>query len=1050
MNPERWQRIEQLYHAALERAANQRSAFLAEASADDDGLRREVEVLLAANEQAGGFLATPALEQEAKELAAENRDAIPTLQVGQELSHYKILARIGAGGMGEVFLARDTILERRVALKLLPVQFTQDAGRLERFVREARAASALNHPNIITIYEIGEVAAAEGTTHFIATEFIEGKTLRSWRVDEEQRLRQSLNIAVQVASALDAAHAAGIVHRDIKPDNVMVRPDGLVKVLDFGLAKLTTRLSGSADTKAQTLIEVMKTRPGVILGTVRYMSPEQARGHDVDERSDIFSLGVVLYEMLTRRQLFAGDTDADIVAAIIRQEAPPLTEHLSDVPPELERIVQKALAKDIDQRYQNARDLQIDLQALMRDSESSARLARSGSVATGGLSAQASGVQSAQISGMLTAPRFSLRHLLLGLPVLILVAATLLWLTLWRGGKPEAPPFSSLKTVEAASWTSAPGDVYSFGSLSPDAKRLAYSSAQTGSKSIWVKSTLSGEPSQITTDEFKNDNPIWSPDGEYIAFFSLRGNRPGIWRISYFSGTPTEVTQLDDGAVTLRYWSKSDKIYYELKSNLFAFNVTSKQATQITSFDSSKLNISAINISPDEDKIAYVTRDENGSGSLWFMPTRGASAVQVASDISEIRDPVWHTDGKRILYSANVDGIYQIFVAYTDGRKPTQVTFGDKDAFALNVAADGTKILYGSSKEESDIWGVRVAQGEEFTITSGMNSELWPDASPDGKTIAFQSIRSLSQGDKLQVGSILTKPANAEAQPFELAASGFLPKWSPDGKQLAFMRETDDKINLFAVKATGGGERQLTTEGVANVENTVLPYNRYQNSYFSWSFDSSTIVYCARRNLQRNLWLVSADGSKDTQITNNRDGDMYFYCPLWSADDKRIAYTTSLLNKLAYEVFVMDPETKEARGVLKSQTFLRLLGWSADGEHLILATVKGKPTPSPTEVYLVEVAVATGEQHPIEVLQSAYLYNIHLSADKNNIAFASHQDRKDNIWATPASGGKARKLTANNDPRLYFSSLSWSPDGKEVYFGKQSRFSLLSMITNFK
>ena len=620
---------------------------------------------------------------------------------------------------------------------------------------------------------------------------------------------------------------------------------------------------------------------------------------------------------------------------------------------------------------------------------------------------------------MLAAPRFSLRQLLVGLPVLILLAATLLWLALSRSGKLEAPPFSSLKTVEAASWESAPGEVYSFGSLSPDAKRLAYSSTQNGIKSIWVKSTVSGLPKQITTDEFKNDNPIWSPDGEYIAFFSLRGNQPGIWRISYFSGTPTEVTQLDDGAVLLRYWSKSDKIYYELKSNLFAFDLNSKQATQITSFDPSKLNISAINISPDENEIAYVTRDENGSGSLWFMPALGTSPAQLASDASEIRNPVWHTDGKRILYSANVDGVYQIFIAYTDGRKPAQVTFGDRDAFALNLAADGTKILYGSSKEESDIWGVRVAQGEEFTITSGINSELWPDASPDGQNIAFQSIRSLSQGDKLQLGSILTKPANAEGQPFELAASGFLPKWSPDGKQLAFMREFEDKINLVAVKATGGGERQLTTEGVANVENTVLPYNRYQTSYFSWSFDGSTIVYCARRSGQQNVWLVSADGSKDTQLTNNQDSGVSIYCPMWSADGKYIAYTTTQ-TKLVYEISVIDKETKDARVVFKSQTFLRLLGWSADKEHLILATVKGKTgTAYPTEVHLVEVAIATGEQRPLADLQSAYLYNIHLSADRASIAFASHQDRKDNIWTIPASGGKARQITANNNPRLY-------------------------------
>jgi serine/threonine protein kinase/tetratricopeptide (TPR) repeat protein len=364
MKPERWSHIEQLYHAALERPANQRAAFLAEVCADDLKLLSEVEMLIAANEQAGGFLASPAIELEARNMAVEAAAPPLTVQIGQQLSHYTILSRIGAGGMGEVFLARDSVLERRVALKLLPGQFTQNAERLQRFVREAKAASALNHPNIITIYEIGEVATALGKTHFIATEFIEGETLHTWTPDPEKRLRQILNIAVQVASALDAAHKAGIVHRDIKPENVMVRPDGLVKVLDFGLAKLSTPPRSSPDTDAQTLVEGMKTRPGVILGTLRYMAPEQARGHSVDARSDIFSLGVVLYELLTGQALFAGDTDADVVAAIIRKEAPPLVECLPEVPPELECVVQKALAKDAGSRYQSAEEMREALRSV--------------------------------------------------------------------------------------------------------------------------------------------------------------------------------------------------------------------------------------------------------------------------------------------------------------------------------------------------------------------------------------------------------------------------------------------------------------------------------------------------------------------------------------------------------------------------------------------------------------------------------------------------------------------------------------------------------------
>ncbi|HEY7544975.1 MAG TPA: LpqB family beta-propeller domain-containing protein, partial [Blastocatellia bacterium] len=655
MNPERWQRIEQIYHAARERDADERAVFLAEACADDAKLRSDVEMLLAANEQVGGFVATPALELEARNPAAENLALSKGIQVGQELSHYKILSAIGAGGMGEVFLAQDNILERRVALKLLPVQFTQNADRLQRFIREAKAASALNHPNIITIYEIGEVATAEGRTHFIATEFIEGVTLRAWTVDEEKRLRKTLDIAIQIASALDAAHKAGIVHRDIKPENVMVRPDGLVKVLDFGLAKLASRTEGGVDTQARTMIEGVKTRPGIILGTLRYMSPEQARGRDVDARSDIFSLGVVLYEMLTGQPLFAGETDADVIAAIIHKEALPLAEYLSEVPAELERIVQKALAKDREHRYQNARDLQIDLQSI-KESELGGRLIPSARATKEN--------RAAQTASAMTEPRFSVRQSLTGLAVVLLLVGAIWWFVT-RGSQPETISPASLKTVEVVSWASTPGEVYSVGSFSPDAQMIAFTSTESGSKNIWIKQTTSDYRAQITKDDFRNSFPVWSPDGQELAFFSLRGDQHGIWRMRFLGGDPKEITRLDDGNVRLRYWARSGTIYYESKRNLFALDVESKQANQLTSFDASKQNISAINISRDEKQIAYVSSDENGS-SLWVMPAQGGSAAQVANDKSDIRNPVWHTDGKRILYSANIDGTFQIFVAYRD------------------------------------------------------------------------------------------------------------------------------------------------------------------------------------------------------------------------------------------------------------------------------------------------------------------------------------------------------------------------------------------------
>ncbi len=275
------------------------------------------------------------------------------------LAHYRILAQLGAGGMGEVYLAEDTRLDRKVALKLLPEEFTTNADRVSRFKQEAKAASALNHPNIITIYEIGEA----GGTHYIVTEFIEGETLRKRFERTRMTIDQALNVSSQIASALSAAHSAGIIHRDIKPENIMLRPDGYVKVLDFGLAKLSEKPSLSTDTSAPTVARV-DTHPGMVMGTISYMSPEQARGQTVDARSDIFSLGVVIYEMVAGRAPFQGGSAADVFVSILEKAPVPLAHSSADVARDLERIVFKCLEKDREQRYASAHELAADLKTL--------------------------------------------------------------------------------------------------------------------------------------------------------------------------------------------------------------------------------------------------------------------------------------------------------------------------------------------------------------------------------------------------------------------------------------------------------------------------------------------------------------------------------------------------------------------------------------------------------------------------------------------------------------------------------------------------------------
>src|SRR4029450_11577302 len=355
MKPERWQQINDLFQSAAERASQERAAFFEEACHGDERLRREVESLIACDERAENFIELPALEVALELLTNDRAGAM----VGESIGHYRIESLVGAGGMGEVYLARDERLGRKVALKLLPERLTPDETQLSRFKTEARTASALNHPNILPVYEIG----AEGDRQIIATEFIEGMTLRASLARGKMNLHDALEIAVQVASALAAAHETGIVHRDIKPENIMLRPDGYAKVLDFGIAKLAEqtepapRAEGPRNAPGQT-------QSGLVLGTAHYMSPEQALGKTVDARTDIWSFGAVLYEVPAGRPPFEGETRSDCIASVRKTEPPPLAFQAPKLPARLEQIVRKALRKDKAQRYQSAEEMLSDLRAV--------------------------------------------------------------------------------------------------------------------------------------------------------------------------------------------------------------------------------------------------------------------------------------------------------------------------------------------------------------------------------------------------------------------------------------------------------------------------------------------------------------------------------------------------------------------------------------------------------------------------------------------------------------------------------------------------------------
>jgi len=368
MTPARLQRVEEIFHAALDQEPDRVGAFLDAACEGDELLRRKVEALLASLQRAGAFIETPVAGIATR--ITENGQA--DLLIGRTIGHYKISEQIGTGGMGEVYLATDMTAGRKAALKLLPTRFTSDAERLKRFQQEARALVGLNHPNILTVYEIGE----DHSTHYIASELIEGETLRQRLTRGPMELSDAVEVAIQVANALAAAHETGIVHRDIKPENIMLRPDGYVKVLDFGIAKLAEQEVPVTVPTDEALL-LVETNMGSILGTVRYMSPEQACGAPIDKRTDMWSLGVVLYEMVTGHAPFTGDTPREIMASILEKEPPPLTSYVAHAPAEPQQIISRTLRKDRKERYQSAHELLEALKDLRHKLEFKAELKRS-------------------------------------------------------------------------------------------------------------------------------------------------------------------------------------------------------------------------------------------------------------------------------------------------------------------------------------------------------------------------------------------------------------------------------------------------------------------------------------------------------------------------------------------------------------------------------------------------------------------------------------------------------------------------------------------------
>jgi serine/threonine protein kinase/Tol biopolymer transport system component len=808
---DRWNEVEPILDEALAREPHDRAAFIAEACAGDAALRREVESLLAREAAASGFLTTPGFVMAAESLA-------PRAVLGRTIGPYTIQALLGAGGMGEVYRAHDSQLDRDVAIKILPPAFADDSGRLARFAREAKTLAALNHPHIAAIYGLEDIDGVPA----LVLELVEGRTLAERLAEGPLPLQEALDIARQIAEALEAAHGREIIHRDLKPANITITHAGSVKLLDFGLAKgLRDRETGEASRAADSPLTT--SSPGALLGTAAYMSPEQATGQVVDSRSDLFSFGAVLYEMLTGQVAFTGETLQEVLAAIVTRQPPSPRTIDRTMPPGVDLLVTRLLAKDRAARHQTAHDVRVELQRLVRDLEPGSRGARRRWLEPGAAAS------------------------------LLVVLGSVGWISWWAsssGARVEREYTQVTHFADSATWPALSSDGRLLTFIRGDSPTATFA----GRGQIYVKALPDGEPVPLTSDDLRKMSPVFSPDGSRIAYTAQIDNfNWDTWIVGVGDQAPALWLENASG---LSWLSDRRVVFSEITQGLHMKVVTASErradARPVYAPSSALGMAHRSSVSPNGAWLLIAEMDSGTWLPCRLVPVDGSSTGRSMGPDAQCTSAAWSPDGQWMYFSSNSTGDFHIWRQRFPDGVPEQITDGPTEEEGIAPDPDGRSFLTSVGSRHSSIW-VQDEQSERFISREGYAFiPMPPDGgtsqpvSADGRSVYYLvrqgAVRFL--GIRERVGELwAADSATGESRPLVTGRSVVGYDVSHDGARLAFAALDDRGVSrMWMVRLDRPDEpRQL-----AALEMDSPRFNRAGDVFCRGREDGQFFVYRLR------------------------------------------------------------------------------------------------------------------------------------------------------------------------------------------------------------